>query len=48
MIIQFPPVGATLTSESRQARTSIALSTMFSRFGETMSRPKWEGNTKPG
>jgi len=48
MIIQFPPVGATLTSESRQVRISIVLSTMLSRFGETMSRPKWEGNTKSG
>ena len=34
-------------NQSRQARISIAFNIMFSRFGETMSQPKWEGNLKP-
>jgi uncharacterized protein (TIGR02466 family) len=34
-------------NQSRQARISIAFNIMFSRFGETMSQPKWEGNVKP-
>lgn len=38
---QVPP------NRSRQARISIAYNIMFSRFGETMSKPKWEGNVKP-
>lgn len=38
---QVPP------NRSREARISIAFNIMFSRYGETMSRPKWEGNVKP-
>ena len=38
---QVPP------NKSRQARISVAFNIMFSRFGETMSQPKWEGNIKP-
>jgi uncharacterized protein (TIGR02466 family) len=37
---QVPP------NKSDQARISIAFNIMFSRFGETMSQPKWEGNIK--
>lgn len=33
-------------NESNQARISIAFNIMFSRFGETMSRPKWKGNIR--
>lgn len=35
-------------NKSQQARISVAFNIMFSRFGEDMSRPKWEGNLKPG
>lgn len=38
---QVPP------NESQVARISIAFNIMFSRFGETMGHPKWEGNIKP-
>lgn len=38
---QVPP------NKSRQPRISVAFNIMFSRYGETMSRPKWEGNVKP-
>ncbi len=31
-------------NRSERARISIAFNLMFSRFGETMSRPKWQGN----
>lgn len=34
-------------NKSHQARISVAFNIMFSRFGETMSQPKWEGNIKP-
>lgn len=34
-------------NRSQNPRVSIAFNIMFSRFGETMSRPKWEGNIKP-
>lgn len=33
-------------NESDTARISIAFNIMFSRFGETMSHPKWEGNIR--
>ena len=38
---QVPP------NRSDAARISIAFNVMFSRFGETMARPKWRGNVKP-
>ena len=34
-------------NKSQQARISIAFNIMFSRFGETMSQPKWKGNIRP-
>jgi len=34
-------------NRSNSARISIAFNIMFTRFGETMARPKWEGNIKP-
>jgi len=34
-------------NNSQQARISVAFNIMFSRFGETMSQPKWDGNVKP-
>jgi uncharacterized protein (TIGR02466 family) len=34
-------------NKSQRARISVAFNIMFSRFGETMSQPKWEGNIKP-
>lgn len=37
---QVPP------NKSASARISIAFNVMFSRFGETMAKPKWEGNVK--
>jgi uncharacterized protein (TIGR02466 family) len=33
-------------NESQRDRISIAFNIMFSRYGETMSQPKWEGNIK--
>ncbi|NIP47846.1 MAG: hypothetical protein GWN21_17140 [Gammaproteobacteria bacterium] len=33
-------------NRSERARISIAFNLMFSRFGETMSRPKWQGNVR--
>lgn len=33
-------------NRSQQARISVAFNIMFSRFGETMAQPKWEGNIK--
>ena len=38
---QVPP------NRSDAARISIAFNIMFSRFGETMASPKWQGNVKP-
>lgn len=37
---QVPP------NRSASARISVAFNIMFSKFGETMARPKWEGNIK--
>ena len=39
---QVPP------NRSGSARISVAFNIMFSRFGETMAQPKWEGNVKSG
>lgn len=37
---QVPP------NKSGSARISVAFNIMFSKFGETMAQPKWEGNIK--
>ena len=34
-------------NKSQRNRISVSFNVMFSRFGETMSQPKWQGNLKP-